>query len=181
MKNRTNIDFTKHELTVKKFDGVSIYELKIHDSSYHKVVFINTCGVMSVTGDLGNWIFCREFNPEYEKNGVSDGYFDEKLEIHSKQESHVFDSDKTLKAIQEFKDSFEEQYEREMTDEEVDWIERLENHVDNEFYYTYIAYTQNPIDIDYEKIPFEKKRHYRLDAIYDAFETVCEFFKNENN
>jgi len=175
MKNkRTNIDFSRHEVEVIKNEHVLIHKFKRPDTINCMLVFINTCGVMTVTGDLGNWVFCREFHPTANKEwSVSGGYWDEKLEISSKQKSHYYDPDKTRKQIEEFKASFEECYGREMNEEEEDWIEQLEYNVDDEHEYVYVAYRCNPGDIDYESIPFGTKRHFWLDAVYDGFDALC--------
>jgi len=179
MKKRTEIDFSKHELKITKLDGVLIHEFKRPDTINCMLVFINTCGVMTVTGDLGNWVFCREFHPSADnESGVCSGYWDEKLQISSVQKSHKYDADETLKEIKQFKESFFDSYGRDMDEEEIDWVEQLENNVDDEYEYTYIAFREKPIDIDYEDVPFGKKRHYWLDAVYDGFDAICQIMKN---
>lgn len=177
---RTNVDFSRHQLKTTQFEGVLIYEFKRPDTRNCMLVFINTRGVMTVTGDLGNWVFCREFHPSPEKNGgVSGGYWDEKLQISSVQKSHAFDSDETTNQINSFKKDFKENYGREMNEDELDWVESLENNVDDEYEYTYLAYREKPSSIDYESVPFGKKRHYWLDAVYDGFDAICELLKLE--
>jgi len=175
MNKRTKIDFTRHVVKVTETDSVSIHEFKRPETNNCMLVFINTCGVMTVTGDFGNWVFCREFIPS--EGSVSDGYWDEKLEIASVQKSHRYDADETLKQIYEFKKTFEESYGREMDEDEIDWVEQLENNVEDEHEYTYLAYREKPSDIDYENVPFGKKRHFWLDAVYDGFEAMCESLK----
>ena len=64
------------------------------------MTFINSENIMSVTGDWGNWIFCRMFFPS-SKNYVSDSYWREKLRIASKQTSHIHESDVAIKEIDE--------------------------------------------------------------------------------
>jgi hypothetical protein len=63
MNRRTKIDFSEHELKITQLEGVLIHEFKRPDTRNCMLVFINTCGVMTVTGDFGNWVFCREFHP----------------------------------------------------------------------------------------------------------------------
>lgn len=182
MKKRTEIDFSRHELKVTDLDGVLIHRFKRPDTRNCMIVFINTCGVMTVTGDFGNWVFCREFHPSPNNDsGVSSGYWDEKLEIASVQKSHQYDSDETLRLIEEFEKSFEDNYGRGMNEEESDWIADLKNNVDDEHEYTYLAYRQMPNDIDYESVPFGKKRHFWLNAIYDGFDAVCELLKQKES
>lgn len=180
MKRRTNIDFTKHKVEVIQHEGVLIHKFKRPDTMNCAITFINTCGVLSVTGDFGNWIFCREFHPSGNTSeGVSDGYWDEKLQILSQQKAKIYDSEETTKAINEFKDTFNDSYGREMNEEESDWVESLENDVDDEHEYTHTAYRCKPADIDYESVPFGKKRHFWLSAIYDGFEETCKQLKDE--
>ena len=66
-----------------------------------------------------------------------------------------------------------------MNEEEVDWIESLQNNVDDEHEYVHIAYREKPNNIDYESVPFGTKRHFWLDAVYDAFDEMCQTLKNE--
>lgn len=179
MNKRTDVDFSKHEVKITELDGVLIHEFKIPDTRICMLVFINTCGVMTVTGDLGNWVFCREFHPSAtNEHGVSAGYWDEKLGIASQQEATKFDSDTTTELIKDFKLTFEDYYGREMNEEEIDWIEYLEKNVDDEHDYIHYAYRETPPTIDYESVPFGKKRHYWLDAVYDGFDALCEHLKD---
>lgn len=180
MKKRTKIDFSRHQLKITELEGgVLIHEFKRPDTNNCKIVFINTCGVMTVTGDFGNWVFCREFHPTA-NSGVSDGYWDEKLQISSVQKSDMYDKDETLKRIKEFKESFVSNSGREMNQDEIDWVEQLENNVDDKHEYTYLAYREKPIDIDDESVPYGKKRHFWLDAVYDGFDAICQVLKQAN-
>lgn len=182
MKKRTSIDFSKHELKITQLDGILIHEFKKPNTRNCMLVFINTCGVMTVTGDFGNWVFCREFHPSADDEiGSSSGYFDEKLEISSVQKSHKYDADETLKRIVEFKETFDDAYGREMDEEEMDWIEQLEHNVDDEYEYIYLAYREKPSSIDYVSVPIGNKRHFWLDAVYDGFDTICQLLKQSNN
>jgi len=181
MVRRTNIDFSKHEIKETKFDGVLIHEFKKPNRNIYGLTFINTRGIMTVTGDFGNWVFCREFHPSASnEHGVSGSYWDEKLQMTSVQKSDKYDSEETLKTINEFKETFEDSYGEEMDEEVIDWIERLENNVDNELDYTYIAYQEKPNTIEYEDVPFGEKRHPWLDAVYDGFDAICQKLYNEN-
>lgn len=178
MKKRTKIDFSKHELKVTKLDGVLIHEFKTPDINIYRLVFINSCGVMTVTGDFGNWVFCREFHPSGDNDsGVGDMYWDEKLQIHSVQESHRFDPERTLELIREFENSFVENYDREMDEDEMEWLERLRCNVNDEPEYIYTAYREMPSTMEYEDVPFGKVRHHFLDAVYDGFDAICELLK----
>lgn len=98
---RTDVDFSKHELSViKESDNCIIYVLKIPGTVVNMIKFINVDGICAVTGDFGNWIFCREFHPAA-KNYVSDGYWLEKLRTSSSQKPSKYDSERTAEAIRE--------------------------------------------------------------------------------
>ena len=181
MNRRTKIDFSRHELKITKLEGVLIHEFKRPDTINCMLVFINTRGVMTVTGDFGNWVFCREFHPSADNEQcVSGGYWDEKLEISSVQKSDKYDAEQTTKLLKEFKETFEDSFGREMDEDEKEWIEQLENNVDDEHEYTYLAYREKPKDIDYESVPFGEKRHFWLDAVYDGFDEICRVMKRDS-
>lgn len=171
MNKRTTIDFSRHEVKVTQFEGVLIHEFKRPDTRNCMLVFINTQGVMTVTGDFGNWVFCREFHPSPE-GSVSAGYWDEKLRIASEQDSHAFCSQQTEIELKEFRDNYEDNY-GEMTEEVSEWLENLEGYADDEFEYTYYAYRETPRDIDAESVPFGKARHSWLNCVYDGFDALC--------
>ena len=97
---RTEIDFSKHVLTVNKQEGLLVHTLAKPNTYVQSFVFINTNDIMAVTGDYGNWIFCREFHPS--KDGyVSDTYWVEKLRIGSCQEPSNFDSQTAQEQVTE--------------------------------------------------------------------------------
>jgi hypothetical protein len=180
MGQRTNVDFSRHEVTEIKYDGVLIHHFKRPETINCMLTFINTCGVMTVTGDFGNWVFCREFHPSANnESGVSGGYWDEKLEILSVQKASQYNAEETLKEIEQFKEDFSDNYGREINEEEKEWIESLEQSVDDEFHYAHIAYRENPSSIEYENVPFGKKRHFWLDAVYDGFDALCQALKKK--
>ena len=180
MNKRTKIDFSHHKLKITQFEDVLIHEFKIPETNNHMLVFINAGGVMTVTGDFGNWVFCREFHPSGEnKNGVSDQYWDEKLEISSVQKSHEYDPEQTIILINKFKQTFKDSFGREMTEDESEWIESLEEKVYDKYEYIYLAYKETPTTIDYDCVPFGEKRHFWLDAVYDGFDAICQTLSRE--
>lgn len=178
MKRRTRIDWSKHEVIEIKNENILIHHIKIPGTYTNSVRFINTCGILAVNGDFGNWIFCREFHPSAD-GYVSGGYWDEKLEISSQQESDKFDSETTIEKINEFKQSFNDAYGREMNEEEKEWVDDLLRSAYDETEYIYTAYREKPSTIDYESVPFGKKRHFWLNVVYDAFDEMCERLKIE--
>ncbi|MCM8532495.1 MAG: hypothetical protein NE330_15125 [Lentisphaeraceae bacterium] len=107
---RTDIDFSEHEVIESLSTNAKIWTLKKLNTNIYSVTFINSCGVLAVTGDLGNWIFCREFHPS--KDGkVSDYYWYEKLKISSQQDAKDFNEEETRKAIKQEAKSYLEQCE----------------------------------------------------------------------
>lgn len=175
MSNRMNIDFSKHELTVTKTDQVTIHHLKRPDTIIYNCKFINTNGVLLVTGDFGNWVFCREFHPS--KGGkVSSGYWAEKLHINSEQEGMKFDSESTIKEInQGIKGGLEEYgYEDNELEEMQEYYNNLLDYAEcSEWEYTSYAYMEKPSFLDAESVPFVKDIKPNLKAVFDSFEEIC--------
>lgn len=178
IKKRTTVDFSKHIVLETHFKNdnhsLDIWDLKLPDSNYkNRVRFINSCGTLTVSGDFGNWVFCREFHPSTE-GYVSDGYWAEKLRISSQQTSAKYDSERTEKEIKllikkGLKDYGYEGAELKKLKEE---FKELLEHTEDELDYTYHAYRESDID-DYELIPFIKTGHRWLEVIFDAFEELC--------
>jgi hypothetical protein len=112
---RTDVDFSKHEVVITKNDNILIHYLKQPNTTINSVKFINTNDVLVVTGDFGNWIFCREFIPSA-KNYVSDHYWIEKLRISSCQDPYEFDCDEAKQQIKELLEDHE------FSDEEKEWL-----------------------------------------------------------
>lgn len=168
--------FKKHILIERHLkEGVynlDIWDLKSPDSEYfERIRFINSCGTLTVNGDFGNWVFCREFHPS--KDGVvSRGYWDEKLSIASVQESHKFCPKETLKQLDDFIQEYRD-YSEEVSDEVEDWFEDLQNNVFDKIDYEQTAFRLKPSEFDYDDIPYGEKRHVWLDIIYDAFNEIC--------
>ena len=179
MKNkRTNVDFTKHELRESHFKcevtghTSDIWELKVPNTMWHRVIFINSCNVLTVDGDYGRYSFCREFHPSAE-GGVSDHYWLEKLRTGSDLVWDKFDSEATRKEIEELIESgLEEQgYEGGELERLKDQFRDLLTYVDDKIEYEYHAYRY--CDIDYDLIPYVKEDNVRLDIIFDAFDEIC--------
>jgi hypothetical protein len=181
---RTKKDFSKHILTETHLKdeqtgyNLDLWELKVPGTSWYKVTFINSCGVLTVTGDYGRWSFCREFHPSAE-GGVSDGYWCEKLRMDSTQTSSKYDAEATKKELRkwirtELKDYGLQGEDLKQTKE---FFQELIDIADDELEYTYKAYRDCPIDIDYEYIPFVKEIHPQLKIVFDAFDEICRRMK----
>lgn len=169
---RTHVNWDKHELKIIETPEVKIWTLKLPDRArLHSVNFINTCGVMTVTGDYSNWVFCREFHPSSDGR-VDDYYWIEKLQISSTQNGLEFDSEGTEKRIQEL-------LEEGVTDREREYLEGCLNTLeDGGWYYEQYAYSENCGKFeDYECVPFEKRVVFHLKVVFDAFDEICKRYK----
>lgn len=176
-KRVSDIDFSKHVLTVKQSEGLLVHKFGVPGSSYYMVKFINTEGILAVTGDLGNWIFCREFHPS-EEGAVSDGYWCEKLRISSKQEPYKWDATATEAKIDRILAE-----EEDLTKEEVEYLKELRQYTnEHELDYTHFAYRQyvGRFD-DGEHVPFVKSLNVQLAIVFDAFDEICSRLKASQN
>jgi hypothetical protein len=165
---RTTIDFSKHVITTTKYEGISIYTIAIPGTLTNSVTFINTKGIMAVTGDFGNWIFCREFHPS-KNNYVEDVYWLEKLRLASSQDPYEFDPDTAKNQIKELL----ENKEHKLSPNEQEWLQELSNAA-NEGEYVYIAKAVNrPRNFEAETIPHGKITKYWVLCIFDAYDEIC--------
>ena len=122
---------------------------------------------MAVTGDWGNWIFCREFHPAADER-VSDHYWCEKLGIASTQESKNYSKEKTRAEIEE------RLKEEDLDPEDKDFLTELLDVVDDEEEgYRRWAYENMPRDFDAESLPLCYENKFWLKAIFDAFDEIC--------
>lgn len=119
------LDLSEHKLIYKKGHFATIHHLKKPNTGVNNVKFINVEGILSVTGDFGNWIFCRSFLPSPESHGASRGYMDEKLEILSKQKAKAFCAFTTEEEIKRLLKE-----EENLDDEEKDYLESCLNNVE---------------------------------------------------
>lgn len=174
-KPKTDIDWAKYELHVTKNDAVLIHDLKKPDTAHGRIQFINICGIMAVTGDYGNWIFCREFHPSKD-NYVSQRYWLEKLQIASCQKPVNYDADETTKIINErlSKEDLEE--------DEREWLEDCLGHVyEGEFWYTSWMIDNKPKWMDNEGLPIGEKINPWLEVIFDGFNEICRRMSDVKN
>jgi len=178
-KNRTGVDFSEHELQITNQDDFIVHTLKKPSTNCGHIKFINTNGIMAVTGDYGNWIFCREFHPIGDCC-VSDSYWIEKLEISSSQEGMEFDSEATRKEIEEGIEYGLEDYgyDGEELVEAKEYYRYLLEYVDeSQWIYEANAYTEMPSFFDSESVPNCKKTKIWLQIIFDGFEEICRRLK----
>lgn len=182
MSKRTRIDFSKHEHRREIFkseDGneIIVDHLQIGRNHCGYFKFTNSNNHLSVTGDYGNWIFCRPFIPHPEDTAEV-YYWTEKLEIHSIQKPMSFDSDKTTIEINELIETGLEDYGYEGDDleEAKEWFTELLEYVDEEREYINQAYYSGtmPSFLESELIPHSEVVNPRLNYIFDAFEEICD-------
>src|SRR4030042_6319497 len=169
---RTDVDFSQHELLIEenKNNGMlnmTIHYLKKPNTITDSVKFINTNDVLAVTGDYGNWIFCREFVPS--ANGkASGGYWAEKLSIASTQNAYKFSEEVAKSEIDELLK------EHELSDEEKEWLDELREEAD-QGEYAYIAKAMDrPYTFETELIPKGKEMDFWFKVVLDAFDEICE-------
>jgi len=163
--SRTGYDFSKHELTVTKSENAVVYKFKRPDTIQGAAIFINSCGIMAVTGDWGNWIFCREFHPSADGR-VSDSYWCEKLRIASSQSHEDYSADKTRKEIEG------RLKEEDLDPEDEEYLKDLLDHVDDDDYEHY-AHENLPNGCDFEFVPICHENKFWIKAIFDAFDEIC--------
>lgn len=164
---RTQIDFSRHELLIDETSNCIIHYLKKPDTICDSVKFINAGGILAVTGDYGNWIFNRGFRPSKDSDLVSDGYWAEKLQIASCQNPYEFDGEATIKHINELRGEYPEHS---------DYLDELEGMADNHSQidqYMFEAYDNCPRGFEPEEIPCVKKYTYWLNAVFDAYNECC--------
>lgn len=182
-KPRTKIDFSKHELLVKESNDLTVHYLKIPNTRIDSIKYINTNGILAVTGDYGNWIFCREFIPSKTSDKVSDYYWCEKLQILSTQEPFEFDEDMTKNKINEYLNGEHGDLTEEEREYLNDCLERLEwgeeSYVDHAYDYACGRFS------DYEYVINCKQIKYWLRAVFDGYDEIVRRYQNnevsENN
>jgi len=188
---RTNIDWSKHQVIVTDSDEVKIWYLKKPDTIHDSIKYINVGGILAVTGDYGNWIFCREFHPSAD-GYVSDGYWYEKLKILSTQDGLEFDSEATKHELQLRIDEYLENNNlkrADVIDEHGDsdnevieyYLKCIEKCDESLFDYEYYAYREFPSELDYEDVIVCKDYKYWLKAVFDGFDEICRRLKEKSN
>lgn len=181
---RTDVDFSKHILTETHYKdevtghSLDIWELRLPNTSWYRVIFINSCGILTVDGDYGRYSFCREFHPS-ENGYVSDGYWNEKLRIGNDLVYDRYDAEETKKEIKKLiKSGLKDYgYEGKQLKKLKEQFTDLLVHVEDKIAYEYHAYRDTDID-DYEMIPYVKEKNIRLDIIFDAFDEICNRIKD---
>lgn len=187
---RTSVNFDKHEHRVEIFKckekEIRVDHFQIGDSRMKYIKFVNTEDTLTVSGDYGNWVFCRPFVPSAD-GYVSDCYWFEKLRMLSEQKFDILDFDLIQQEIKELIDSgIKERFreDNEKTENAIAWFKELldiaesEDHIE----YTWKAYRDYsmPDFIEYEMIPFTKKIPTWIKIIFDAFDEICNRLEKQN-
>ena len=176
-KKRTNVDFSKHEFNTDVFtnakgEEINVFELKKPDTNCGRITYVNAKGTLTVSGDYGNWVFCREFHPSADEH-VSDHYWIEKLKIYSTQVPGEYSSEDTkaeiLGKIEELK---AEDHNDE--DEIIKYYNDCLDYVGEEWEYTKFAYDEVPNGYDHEWVIFNKRLSPQLEIVFDWFEEMCD-------
>jgi hypothetical protein len=170
-------DFSKHEIKIYESEEIKKYELFIPGTSSYGIRFINTDGILAVTGDYYNWIFCQEFDPRLERE-VSDYYWAQKLRLMSEQQSHEFSPDKTEEALKEAISEIEEGWDGDEAEELKEYYERCINNMcsSGEEYQNY-ALLWRPNFLDPSQIIYEKEIKWALQCVFDAFDEIINRLK----
>ena len=183
-KKRTNYNFSEHELIIEEKDEYLKHTLKHPEySKMYLIEFLNIQDKLIVSGDYGNWIFCRDFHPS-EDGYVSDGYWLEKLRMNSTQEPYQYNAEETELEIKEKLKQLEEEYENgDISGKEYNqYKEYYEDdclyYVDDEIEYLYNAFRgDKPSNLDYEDIPYVRTVKPQLNIVFDAFDEICKRLK----
>ncbi len=176
---RSGVDFKDHKLEIIRNDGVVIYKFKKPNTITQQVIFINACGVLTVTGDYGNWVFCREFYPGGDP--VSDMYWLEKAQISSTQKVEVFDKQATEKALGDAirdlsKGSWDPQEQDELNEYYVGCLDRIYDPMEYEMY----AYREYPSFCDPNIAIKIMDTDFSLKVIFDAFDEITQKIKKRD-
>lgn len=183
MNKRTDIDFGKHILYETHYTNpitghnLDVWELKIPGTMWGRVIFINSCDTLTISGDYGRFSFSREFHPS--KDGrVSDEYWLERMRRGNHLIYDEYDSEATEKEIQKLIDTGlkEYGYEGEKLEELKRQLTDLLNYVDDKIAYQYHAF-RGDIDLEYEMIPYCKQQNVQLDICFDAFDWICKMIR----
>lgn len=179
---RTNIDFSEHthrvELLVSETGEIRIDHFQVGTNNMGYFQFVSTPRFLAVSGDYGNWIFCRPFYPS--KNGsVSDGYWIEKLKMYSIQEFVPLDFESIREELEAMieNDLEESGYEGEKLSDAKKWFSELLELANDEDNLEYLAKayrdSYKPDFIDYDEIPCYKETPRKLQCVFDAFDEIC--------
>jgi len=179
---RTSIDWSKHEIIIQDHPEADqiVHYFKRPDTIMQSVKFINTHGILAVTGDYGNWIFCRSFVPSAESDFVSDGYWKEKIRTVSTQSTKEWDAEKMREALNEKIEELEDIYgdQQDKIDKAREYYSECLEYVDDEHEYIEFA-RYHPVFMDYEDLVLVYATPFWLLAIFDAYDEIVRRLRAE--
>jgi hypothetical protein len=179
---RSGVDWSEHLVDVYTTEDIAIHALVIPGrGAFKSVKFINSHGIMAVTGDYGHWIFSREFNPDDPNvdKEVCDRYWCEKASYNSTQELYEFDPNATHEIIKEWKQEILDEAEgaelSERDKKRIEFWDACDELVDqdNALYYKVRACDLKPGFMDYDQVPYQKSIKPWLLIVFDAWEEIC--------
>ena len=178
---RTGVEFGAHDVTTITDSHVTSYLFSVGTKYMGSIRFTNAFGVMTVTGDYGNWVFCREFFPNAIDVGVCESYWLEKLRTYSEQDPYEFDEEETRKEIECWLDGTHEYFDedRPLTNDESVYLSMCLLALDQgELQYIHVAHFENVGRFkDHDRVPLVKKPKYALQVIFDAWDCMVERLK----
>jgi len=175
----SKIKFDQHKLHVVENDHFSSFHLKIDGTIRNNVKFTLIDGVTLITGDFGNWVACRPFNP---RDGDIDsvGYFCEKLTISSTQETKEWDSDYLESEVKDLIDGLKERgVKGKSFEKSKEFLEDSLGFGDDEIDYVSYCRDNMPECFDYEYLPDGYVTKYRIFVLVDAFNEIYQRLKKE--
>lgn len=172
MDKLSRIDFTNHKLHIVKNEYFESYQLKVDGTIVNSIKFTLINGVTLITGDFGNWVACRPFNPNTEIID-SVGYFCEKLTINSTQSTTEWCEDTLNENIDNLISILKDKGLRKNELAKCEnFLNELKDYGGEETdYYNY--FTDNaPNSFEYDWLPSGKKTQYSILIIIDAFNEI---------
>lgn len=206
-KRNPEVDWSKHVVTTVQSENFIKASLAVPGQTMYSVNFINTCGVLLVTGDYGRWSFCCEFHPSA-GGAVGEEYWIEKLKSGSTQEPISFNPEKTAEELlQRLRDSIWDEYDVDAPEnlgqileclpyevcdllkgypsdviEAVEWLIETRATLRHEGHTAYISYNmQRMPDHVNNDFPEVFDAHPQLLVVFDAFDEICRRMKEEEN
>lgn len=159
-------DWSKHKLSIDaSLIGIMVVHWKIPGTLNFFVCWTVIPGHTVVTGDLGTWVFEREFRPGPRHYSVP--YMLEKLAPHTKYT--VWSNDTLCEELDTLlRDNAD------LTAEEVEYLEDL-RYYDSEYAYSYHAHCDPPgrFAEDIDNIPRGTRLHPQLQLVLEAFGEMC--------
>jgi hypothetical protein len=176
----SRVDFSQHKLHRLENENLQTFHLKLDGTIRNNVKFTLVDGVTVITGDFGNWVACRYFNPKDDPID-SVGYFCEKLRIHSEQKTDVWSSDKLAEEVNQLiNEGLEDKGLATSEIEECqEFLRDSLDFADNEIDYVSFCREYKTESFEYNWLPNGYEPNYRILVIIDAFNDIYNKLKTE--